>query len=396
MNYILFDNESWQNFLPLTFTRPISEIRLGILRISEKWNTYLNQEISYMTQDYLSTKYPMVSASENVLINACVLPSKALVEAIGSLSVGQILVHDGILIAVLLSEDKLESFDASLPEYSEKVVFEGDLVRIEKAYDIFQLNDKALRDDFELLTAGRKSQPISKTVNVLGGDNIFLEEGVKVEFASLNANEGPIYIGKDAEIMEGSLVRGPLAMCEHSVLKMGAKVYGATTLGPYCKSGGELNNVVFLGYASKAHDGFLGNAVIGEWCNIGADTNNSNLKNNYSEVKLWNYKSNRFDKTGLQFCGTIMGDHSKCGINTMLNTGTVIGVSANVYGAGFPRNFIPSFSLGGNHGFQEYRLKAALEVAQLVMLRRGIEFDEVEQGIMNHVFELTAKYRKSF
>ena len=349
-----------------------------------------------MTQDYLSTKYPMVSASENVLINACVLPSKALVEAIGSLSVGQILVHDGILIAVLLSEDKLESFDASLPEYSEKVVFEGDLVRIEKAYDIFQLNDKALRDDFELLTAGRKSQPISKTVNVLGGDNIFLEEGVKVEFASLNANEGPIYIGKDAEIMEGSLVRGPLAMCEHSVLKMGAKVYGATTLGPYCKSGGELNNVVFFGYASKAHDGFLGNAVIGEWCNIGADTNNSNLKNNYSEVKLWNYKSNRFDKTGLQFCGTIMGDHSKCGINTMLNTGTVIGVSANVYGAGFPRNFIPSFSLGGNHGFQEYRLKAALEVAQLVMLRRGIEFDEVEQGIMNHVFELTAKYRKSF
>ncbi len=396
MNYILFDNESWQNFLPLTFTRPISEIRLGILRISEKWNTYLNQEISYMTQDYLSTKYPMVSASENVLINACVLPSKALIEAIGSLSVGQILVHDGILIAVLLSEDKLESFDASLPEYSEKVVFEGDLVRIEKAYDIFQLNDKALRDDFELLTAGRKSQPISKTVNVLGGDNIFLEEGAKVEFASLNANEGPIYIGKDAEIMEGSLVRGPLAMCEHSVLKMGAKVYGATTLGPYCKSGGELNNVVFFGYASKAHDGFLGNAVIGEWCNIGADTNNSNLKNNYSEVKLWNYKSNRFDKTGLQFCGTIMGDHSKCGINTMLNTGTVIGVSANVYGAGFPRNFIPSFSLGGNHGFQEYRLKAALEVAQLVMLRRGIEFDEVEQGIMNHVFELTAKYRKSF
>ena len=396
MNYILFDNESWQNFLPLTFTRPISEIRLGILRISEKWNTYLNQEISYMTQDYLSTKYPMVSASENVLINACVLPSKALVEAIGLLSVGQILVHDGILIAVLLSEDKLESFDASLPEYSEKVIFEGDLVRIEKAYDIFQLNDKALRNDFELLTAGRKSQPVSKTVNVFGEENIFLEEGAKVEFASLNANEGPIYIGKDAEIMEGSLVRGPLAMCEHSVLKMGAKVYGATTLGPYCKSGGELNNVVFFGYASKAHDGFLGNAVIGEWCNIGADTNNSNLKNNYSEVKLWNYKLNRFDKTGLQFCGTIMGDHSKCGINTMLNTGTVIGVSANVYGAGFPRNFIPSFSLGGNHGFQEYRLKAALEVAQLVMLRRGIEFDEVEQGVMNHVFELTAKYRKSF
>lgn len=396
MNYILFDNESWQNFLPLTFTRPISEIRLGILKISEKWNKYLNQEISYMTQDYLSKKYSMKVASENVLINACVLPNKALVKAIGSLSKGQILVHDGILIATLVNEENLESFDASLPEFVEKVNFESELIRIEKSYDIFQLNDKALRDDFELLTAGRKSQPISKTVSVLGEENIFLEEGAKVEFATLNANEGPIYIGEDAEIMEGSLVRGPLAMCEHSALKMGAKVYGATTLGPHCKSGGELSNVVFLGYANKAHDGFLGNAVIGEWCNIGADTNNSNLKNNYSEVKLWNYKSNRFDKTGLQFCGTIMGDHSKCGINTMLNTGTVIGVSANVYGAGFPRNFIPSFSMGGNHGFQEYRLKAAHEVAQLVMQRRGIEFDELEQGIMNHVFELTAKYRKSF
>ncbi|MFT5750065.1 MAG: UDP-N-acetylglucosamine diphosphorylase/glucosamine-1-phosphate N-acetyltransferase [Ancylomarina sp.] len=396
MNYILFDNESWQNFLPLTFTRPISEIRLGILKISEKWNKYLNQEISYMTQDYLSTKYQTEVASENVLINACVLPNKALVEAIGLLSTGQVLVHDGILIAAFVSEDKLDSFDVSLPDYSEKIVFDGDLLRIEKSYDIFQLNDKALRDDFELLTAGRKSQPLSKTVNVLGEENIFLEEGAKVEFATLNANEGPIYIGKNAEIMEGSLVRGPLAMCEHSALKMGAKVYGATTLGPHCKSGGELSNVVFLGYANKAHDGFLGNAVIGEWCNIGADTNNSNLKNNYSEVKLWNYKSNRFDKTGLQFCGTIMGDHSKCGINTMLNTGTVIGVSANVYGAGFPRNFIPSFSMGGNHGFQEYRLKAAHDVAQLVMQRRGIEFDEVEQGIMDHVFELTAKYRQSF
>ncbi len=396
MNYILFDNESWQNFLPLTFTRPISEIRLGILKISEKWTKYLNQDLSYMTQDYLSTKYPTKVTDKNILINACVLPNKSLLKAIQSLSEGQILVHDGILIAALVDQEKLASFDVSHPEFTEKINFDAELIRIEKTYDIFQLNDQALRDDFELLTAGRKSQAISKTVNVLGKENIFLEEGAKVEFATLNANEGPIYIGKDAEIMEGSLVRGPLAMCEHSALKMGAKVYGATTLGPYCKSGGELSNVVFLGYANKAHDGFLGNAVIGEWCNIGADTNNSNLKNNYSEVKLWNYKSNRFDKTGLQFCGTIMGDHSKCGINTMLNTGTVIGVSANVYGAGFPRNFIPSFSMGGNHGFQEYRIKAACEVAQLVMSRRGLEFDKIEEDILNHVFEMTAKYRKSF
>ena len=220
MNYILFDNESWQNFLPLTFTRPISEIRLGILRISEKWNKYLSEEASYLIQDYLSKKYPMKKAKENTLINACVLPNKDLVEAIQSLSKGQILIHEGILIAALVSEEDLANFDLSSPKYSEKINFDGNLVRIEKAYDIFQLNDKALRDDFELLTQGRKSQPISKTVNVLGEENIFLEEGAKVEFATLNANEGPIYIGKDAEIMEGSLVRGPFAMCEHSVLKM--------------------------------------------------------------------------------------------------------------------------------------------------------------------------------
>ncbi len=393
MNYILFDNENWQEFLPLTFTRPISELRLGILKISEKWTKYLNQEVSYMTQDYLLKKYPTKVAKENVLINSCVLPSRDLVEAIRLLSTGQVLVHDGILIAVLLNEEETKRFDASLLESFEEVAFKGDLLQIKKVYDIFQLNDKALRHDFELLTAGRKSQPISQTVNVLGEENIFLEEGAKVEFATLNANEGPIYIGKNAEIMEGSLVRGPLAMCEHSALKMGAKVYGATTLGPHCKSGGELSNVVFLGYANKAHDGFLGNAVIGEWCNIGADTNNSNLKNNYSDVKLWNYKLGRFEDTKLQFCGTIMGDHSKCGINTMLNTGTVIGVSANVYGAGFPRNFIPSFTIGGAHGYQEYRFNAVCETAQLVMQRRGLEFDEVEEGIMKHLFEVTAKYR---
>lgn len=396
MNYILFDNESWSDFLPLTFTRPISGIRLGILTISEKWTKFLNQEISYLTQDYLSKKYPTKKEAKNIVINACVLPNKALLDAISSLSHGEALVHEDVLIAMSVDADELSTFNASFSESAVKVIFEGDLMRISKSYDVFQLNDKALRDDFELLTHGRQSQPISKTVNVLGEENIFLEEGAKVEFATLNGNEGPIYIGKDAEIMEGALVRGPLAMCEHSALKLGAKVYGATTLGPYCKLGGELNNVVFFGYANKAHDGFLGNAVIGEWCNIGADTNNSNLKNNYSEVKLWNYKSKRFDKTGLQFCGTVMGDHSKCGINTMLNTGTVIGVSANVYGAGFPRNFIPSFSIGGNHGFQEYRLKAAHDVAQLVMQRRGLEFDEVEKDIMDHVFEITAEYRRSF
>ncbi|MGB1307109.1 MAG: glucose-1-phosphate thymidylyltransferase, partial [Flavobacteriales bacterium] len=216
----------------------------------------------------------------------------------------------------------------------------------------------------------------------------------KVEHAILNASTGPIYVGKDAEIMEGSIVRGPLAMCENSVLKMGAKIYGATTLGPYCKVGGEVNNSVLLGYSNKGHDGFLGNSVLGEWCNLGADTNNSNLKNNYAEVKLWSYQSERFVNTGLQFCGLIMGDHSKCGINTMFNTGTVVGVSANVFGAGFPRNFVSSFSWGGSAGYMTYRLNKVFEVAEKVMQRRAIEFNQVEKDILTEVFELTKSYRK--
>ncbi|MDM8159025.1 GlmU family protein [Labilibaculum sp. K2S] len=396
MNYILFDDGTWNDLRPLTFTRPVSEIRVGILSIREKWEKYLAASLSHSTQDYLSVKYPILVQEQNVLINGSVLPDEKLKDAILNLKVGEYLAREGVILAANFLAADVELVNREEIEAKVKVVYEQAVDRIAMPYDIFESNDKALRADFELLTKGRKSQKISDTVNVLGKENVFLEEGAKVEFASLNAADGPIYIGKDAVIMEGCLVRGPLAMCEHAELKMGAKVYGATTLGPYCKCGGELNNVVLFGYSSKAHDGFLGNAVLGEWCNIGADTNNSNLKNNYSEVKLWSYSSESFEKTGLQFCGTIMGDHSKCGINTMLNTGTVIGVSANVFGAGFPRNFIPSFAMGGNHGFKEYRLKATFEVADLVMQRRGLEFNEVEKNILTNVFEMTKEYRKSF
>ncbi|PKQ69013.1 GlmU family protein [Labilibaculum manganireducens] len=396
MNYILFDDGTWNDLRPLTFTRPVSEIRVGILSIREKWEKYLTASLSHFTQDYLSVKYPIFVQEQNVLINGSVLPDERLKDAIWNLKVGEYLAKDGVILAANFLAADLELVNKEGIEAKVKVVYKQAVDRIAMPYDIFGSNDKALRADFELLTKGRQSQTISDTVNVLGKENIFLEVGAKVEFACLNAVDGPIYIGKDAVIMEGCLVRGPLAMCEHAELKMGAKVYGATTLGPYCKCGGELNNVVLFGYSSKAHDGFLGNAVLGEWCNIGADTNNSNLKNNYSEVKLWNYSSESFEKTGLQFCGTIMGDHSKCGINTMLNTGTVIGVSANVFGAGFPRNFIPSFAMGGNHGFKEYRLKATFEVADLVMQRRGLEFNEVEKNILTNVFEMTKEYRKSF
>lgn len=396
MNYILFDDEAWHELLPLTFTRPVAEIRVGILTITEKWNKYFETSFSFLTQDYLSKKFSAKLEKENVLINGSILPNTELKEAIQKLTAGNILVKGNVVIAAKLDETEVSLIKEEELPTDRTVEFNGEITRIDKPYQIFGLNEQALRDDFEMLTAGRESQPLSATVNVIGKENIFLEEGATVEFATLNASKGPIYIGKDAEIMEGCLVRGPLAMCEHSYLNMGAKIYGATTLGPYCKCGGELNNVVLFGYSNKAHDGFLGNAVIGEWCNIGADTNNSNLKNNYSEVKLWSYTKQAFARTGLQFCGTVMGDHSKCGINTMLNTGTVIGVSANVFGAGFPRNFIPSFSMGGNHGFKEYRLKATFEVAELVMKRRNVAFDQVEEEILTHIFEETKDYRKSF
>jgi UDP-N-acetylglucosamine diphosphorylase/glucosamine-1-phosphate N-acetyltransferase len=396
MNYILFDDGAWNDLRPLTFTRPVCEIRIGILTIREKWEKYLTATCSYSTKDYLSQKYPQVLHEKNMLINASVLPDEELKKAILNLKEGEYLRKNGIVLAAYLGAEEVSLVNKE--EISEKkaIEFEFDFLRIAMPYDIFEMNDQAIRADFNLVSQGRKSKEISQTVNILGKENIFLEEGAKVEFATLNALEGPIYIGKDATVMEGSLVRGPLAMCEHAELKMGAKVYGASTLGPYCKCGGEINNIVMFGYSSKAHDGFLGNAVLGEWCNIGADTNNSNLKNNYSEVKLWSYSSEHFVKTGLQFCGTIMGDHSKCGINTMLNTGTVIGVSANVFGSGFPRNFIPSFAMGGHHGFKEYRLKACFEVMSLVMQRRGLEFNELERDILSHVFEMTKEYRKSF
>ena len=255
-------------------------------------------------------------------------------------------------------------------------------------------NGEAIKQDFELITKGRDSQIISESINIINPDQVFIEEGAKLEFVTLNASSGPIYIGKDTEIMEGSNIRGPFALCEYATVKLGAKIYGPTTIGPHCKVGGEVNNSVLFGYSNKGHDGFLGNSVLGEWCNLGADTNNSNLKNNYAEVRLWDYNTEGFAKTGLQFCGLMMGDHSKCGINTMFNTGTVVGVSANIFGSGFPRNFIPSFSWGGNGGFTTYLTKKAFEVANIVMARRDIEFTEQDAAILEHVFEEAKKYRR--
>lgn len=390
MNYILFDGTVRNALLPFTFTRPVADIRIGILTIREKWEKYLGYTTTTITEEYLTDKFPMVEMDENVLINASFLPNEVLVEMIIALEDNQAIFYDDEVIA-FYTKDTQEEIDFDTYDIIE---YTQDCMRIEHPWDIFQKNDAAIREDFELLTEGRTSLPIPSSVNVIAPENIFIEEGAKLEFVTLNASTGPIYIGKNAEIMENSVIRGPFALCEEAQVKLGTKVYGATTVGPHSRIGGEVNNSVLFAYSNKGHDGFLGNSVIGEWCNLGADTNNSNLKNNYEEVKLWSYEKESFVKTGLQFCGLMMGDHSKCGINTMFNTGTVVGVSANIFGSGFPRNFIPSFSWGGAGGMATYITKKAFETAKIVMARRHVDFTDTDAAILEHVFEESAKWRK--
>jgi UDP-N-acetylglucosamine diphosphorylase/glucosamine-1-phosphate N-acetyltransferase len=389
MNYILFDGTVRASLLPLTYTRPVAELRIGILTIREKWEEYLGFTITTLTEEYLEDKFPMVEMEQNIMINASFLPNELLVEKITELTNNQVIITGDEIIAFYTNDTQDEvDFDTY-----EIIEFNDEVLQIKNTWDLFSLNEKALKADFDLITEGRTSQPIPKGVNVINKENIFIEEGAEIIFSTLNASAGPIYIGKNALIMEGSLIRGPFSLGEESVVKMGSKVYGATTVGPYCKIGGEVNNSILFAYSSKGHEGYLGNSVLGEWCNIGADSNNSNLKNNYAEVRLWNYETENFAKTGLQFCGLIMGDHSKCAINTMFNTGTVVGVSANIYGSNFPRNFIPSFSWGGAAGFSVYQINKAVETAKLVYKRRDLEFDDREQKILAHVFDITTKYR---
>ena len=391
MNYILFDSDVRNALLPFTYTRPVADIRIGILTIREKWEFFLGFTTTTITEEYLEDKYPMVEFDKNILINASFLPTKNLVKQVSNLTNNQA-IFKGEQVIAFFTCDTQEHVDF---DSYEQLEFKEEVLQIKNTWDIFSLNDKAIQADFDLLTEGRTSQPIPAGVHVIHEQNIFIEQEATVSYSSLNASKGPIYIGKDSEIMEGSLVRGPFALGENSILKMGTKVYGATTVGPFCKIGGEVNNSVLFGYASKGHEGFLGNSVLGEWCNIGADSNTSNLKNNYAEVKLWNYQEERFTNTGLQFCGLMMGDHSKCGINTMFNTGTVIGVSVNIFGSGFPRNFVPSFSWGGATGFTTYQLKKVFEVAKVVMKRRGLELTEADEKILRHVFDETSKNRTS-
>ncbi len=392
MNLILFDDRSWDNLLPLTFTRPVGELRVGILKIREKWEQRLKMKASFLTHDYLQTKFTTSIAETNLLVNGALLPDEDLILAVTALKTGQSLKQKDRLLAVNTASGNFDLNNIALLENA--IEYTSEIALVDAPWKIFSLNGQEISADYRMLTKDRKSAPLSESVQVLYRENVFVEEGFSGEYFTINATEGPVYLGKGSEIMEGSVIRGPFALGENATVKMAAKIYGPTTIGPHCKAGGEINNSVLQAYSNKGHDGFLGNAVIGEWCNLGADTNNSNLKNNYSEVKIWNYPDNRFSKTGLQFCGLIMGDHSKCGINTMFNTGTVVGVSANIFGAGFPRNFIPSFTWGGAQGMSVYRIEKAFETMELVMDRRGIKLTDTDREMFRHIFMNTEKYRK--
>jgi len=389
MNILLFDRADIRiNLLPFTFTKPGAEMRIGIDTFTDKWKRHTQPSVSFLTEDYLSTKYTANFTDDNYFVAGTLIPTTDLVKAIQNLQTGESLWAGTDLLAYRLSKPLQEN------EHSTRVEYSGSYLYIKNPWEVFSRNADVLKADFAALTHARQSAPLSGSVNVIGPrEAIFLEEGAIAEACTFNTTNGPIYLAAESEVMEGALIRGPFALGEHSQVKMGAKIYGATTFGPHCKVGGEVNNSVIFGYSNKAHDGFLGNSVIGEWCNLGADSNNSNLKNNYANVKLWHYGKKGFVNTGLQFCGLMMGDHSKCGINTMFNTGTVVGVSANIFGAGFPRNFIPSFAWGGAGGFSEYKTAEAFTTAKLVFERRSLQFDETEQDILRHVFEQTAEFR---
>ncbi len=394
MNYILFDESIVRtNLLPMTFTRPVCDVRIGILTIREKWEKRLKVTTSTLTEGYLSRKFPILKENNNILINGSVCPNDEIISIIKNLKPNQTIVSNDTIIALHVTAEELDSVGDSMNEGIEEINVSEPPLKINQTWDIFAKNEEAFLDDYKFLTKGRKSQPISPTNKVINEQNVFIEKGASVEFSILNASTGPIYIGKDSEIMEGSIIRGPFSLGEHAQIKVGARIYGPTTIGPFCRVGGEVNNSVFFGYSNKAHDGFVGHSVIGEWCNLGAGTNTSNLKNTYDAVRLWSYGKRTFVTTNLQFCGLIMGDHSKSGINTMFNTGTVVGVNANIFGPGFQRNFIPSFIWGGTAGHANYDLKKAVEVAEIVYSRRGLTFNEIEKELLSDVYNLTLKNR---
>jgi UDP-N-acetylglucosamine diphosphorylase/glucosamine-1-phosphate N-acetyltransferase len=385
LHITLFEDKKWTHFLPLVYTRPVGELRIGMCTIAAKYAAMLHAEVRHETRPSLRSLYPSSIHSDGLRINARLIPDQPVIDAILALSPGQTLKWDETILAT--NSNGSGEFEVN---------YEGRPIMLEHVTDLFSLNAKAIELDFLLCSKGKTSSELHPS-NVLIGpkDRLFIAEGAKVFASSINTVDGPVFIDVAAEVMEGSHIRGPFYLGQHATLKMGAKIYGATTIGPHCKIGGEVSNSVILGYSNKAHDGFIGNSVIGEWCNLGADTNTSNLKNNYSKVNTWSYTHQRFEDTGLTFCGLLMADHSKCGINTMFNTGTVVGVSANIFGGSFPPKHIPSFSWGGNDGFQEYSLSKALETAIRVWGRRGMELTPEMTQLLTEIFYHTAPQRNN-
>jgi UDP-N-acetylglucosamine diphosphorylase/glucosamine-1-phosphate N-acetyltransferase len=392
MHVLLFDDPAIRpHLLPFTFTRPVAALRCGILTLAEKWQRRLGAPtVGYLTQPYLQAKFPAGEvAGPALVVNGAVCPDELLVRQVQALAPGQGLYCDDVLVAAHLADASqvAELIQDGLRE--QKQVTEPVTV-ISRPWQLFLSNGAEIRRDFALLTQGRTSQPVGDAHTIVyAPENIFIEEGVKIRAAILNAENGPIYLGKNVQVHEGAILKGPLAVGEGSHVNVGAKLRGDNTIGPYCKVGGEIGNSILFGFSNKGHEGYLGNSVIGEWCNLGADTNTSNLKNNYAPVRVWSHTAHRFVDTGQTFCGLMMGDHSKCGINTMFNTGTVVGVGANIFGAGFPRQFVPSFSWGGPAGFETFRLPKFGEVAERVLSRRGLGYDEVEQAVIAEVFRQT-------
>ncbi len=396
---VLFDDDTREQFLPLAWTKPVADFRIGIFTIREKWEQRLKSESTTWTSDYLAEfAFPFVpDATKNQLwINSRVVPNGELAFEVLSLQPDEALIKGELLIAVNVGNSiapvSLNVKDHLNGDFSVKDTHTSVIV-LQRISDIFRHNGEAIVEDFELIKASESAQ-LSSTNNIIGMHPVFVGKNCIAEAVTFNTTKGPIYLGDGAEIMEGALLRGPLAIGAGATIKMGAKIYGDTTIGPGCKVGGEVSNSVFFANSNKAHDGFIGNSVIGEWCNMGADTNCSNLKNNYGEVSVWNYAIGGNENTGLQFHGIIMGDHSKCGINTMFNTGTVVGISANIFGGGFPPKFIPDFAWGGSEGFLENQLDKAVETIQRVYDRRNKKLETKEIGMLKAIFKKTEKQRK--
>lgn len=430
MKQLLFEDFSRVDLYPLTYTRPVWDLRVGILRLHEKWAHHLSGSPAKLATGYLGDRFnDYAPNAEYLAFNGKFLPSAEYVKGIQEgLGPNEYLEAEGEIIAFrgkfgemagIAWQHSIDALKAAGNAHAEELELKAGLMpsaigaelldaagfkarsydgplpeAIRDPWDIFRLNGAAIRSDFAWMGARVGNSPIDDRHSIVyGRDNIFAAPGVKIRAATLNAEDGPIYLGEGVSIQEGAIIHGAHAICDHATVNMGAKLRGDTTVGPWSKVGGEIANSVIWGYSNKGHEGYLGNSVLGQWCNLGADTNTSNLKNNYAEVKVWNYNKGGFKRSGQQFCGLIMGDHSKCGINTMWNTGTVVGVSANVFGAGYPRNFVPSFAWGGAAGYSTYRLKKVFETAELVMSRRKKDLDDQEKNILKAVFELSKQYR---